>query len=868
MSRLRWMLDSTELRRYLILYGSGVSDIYFDQDNESQEVTFLYALTQHLQNKGFLRVFHISPSEPLHVLDQISEELSPGLFWKGRSEILKTGIVSSIQTGPLGEVQTERQRTENVSGLGDNHGLRIIDHYLHEKTSFHSALIINQAESFLSYFSNRRLLSGLFAEWLHLARQNSNIIVLVFNSESIQDLKKAIENIQISEIRQILYESDSDFTRTRQIEGPDKDELVALLSLIQTQDRLAIEESEFDKIVNWLERENTLNRIWADRLLSITSLSIGTLKENHWIASVLDDPRTIEEKLDSFIGLDQVKTKIREIKNWIEFETTNNGKQQDHNLHMVFLGNPGTGKTSIARIMGEMFHDYGVLTKGHLVALNGLDLVAEFVGGSTQKTNQAIQKAIGGILFIDEAYALVEKERGGFGMEVIDTLVPVLENRRGDLVVILAGYPDKMRIFLKSNPGLDRRFPEENRVIFDDFNQSELLQILLADLNNRGLVISEESRSYLEIIVEGLLSENNENFGNAGEMRNLAEGIERLCKGRNVGLTESDLTIHSEDIPERYAFYLSNSLPSPEIVLKELDQLIGLAAVKKHFTAQIQLIQYEQLRRSLLNDLRPTFSLENFVFVGNPGTGKTTVARLVGKLYHSIGLLRKGHSVEVSAVDLVAGYVGQTSIKTKEIFEQALDGVLFIDEAYSLLGNQHHQNSFAVDATNTLVKLIEDYRSRIVVILAGYPKPMADLLSSNPGLRSRFSTTITFDDFSNKELSEILHNLVSQEKYTINPETLSTAVFLLETARLVDPSSFGNAREVRNLFQLMKRNLAVRVLKQKNNRRLGNTLPANWNQFSNEDLDGYVHNRPIDSSVDPIAFDEGRFFLPKSPPPQ
>jgi SpoVK/Ycf46/Vps4 family AAA+-type ATPase len=201
--------------------------------------------------------------------------------------------------------------------------------------------------------------------------------------------------------------------------------------------------------------------------------------------------------------------------------------------------------------------------------------------------------------------------------------------------------------------------------------------------------------------------------------------------------------------------------------------------------------------------------LEHLVFIGNPGTGKTTASRLVGKIYHSLGRLRKGHCVEVSRADLVAGYVGQTAIKTTERIKEALDGVLFIDEAYALA--RQSANDFGQEAIDTLVKAIEDYRNRLVVIVAGYPGPLNDFLISNPGLSSRFASRITFADYSAGELLQILSNLAASEGYILPEEAKQKVSRYLETLRLTE-IHFGNGRAARNLFGEMKMLLARRLM--------------------------------------------------------
>ena len=231
---------------------------------------------------------------------------------------------------------------------------------------------------------------------------------------------------------------------------------------------------------------------------------------------------------------------------------------------------------------------------------------------------------------------------------------------------------------------------------------------------------------------------------------------------------------------------------SVEELLAELDDLTGLKRVKREVHRQVALLRVEKLRAEA--GLKSPTITRHLVFTGNPGTGKTTVARLVSGIYKALGLLSKGQLVEVDRSELVAGYLGQTAIKTAEVVTSAAGGVLFIDEAYSLNGDQYGE-----EAVDTLVKEMEDRRDDLVVIVAGYPLPMAEFVAQNPGLASRFRTTIEFDDYTDDELADILTGLADNADYELTED--ATQRFREILAGTPRDSSFGNGRFARNLLE-------------------------------------------------------------------
>jgi len=277
------------------------------------------------------------------------------------------------------------------------------------------------------------------------------------------------------------------------------------------------------------------------------------------------------------------------------------------------------------------------------------------------------------------------------------------------------------------------------------------------------------------------------------------EEEKRPCKAPTPSQEQLHLNRDENDVPDE----------SLGDLLAELDQLIGLKRVKFEVRRMIQFVKIRNLRQ-VEGISKSPISLHS-VYYGNPGTGKTTIARLYGRMLKAMGLLSNGHLVETDRAGLVGSYVGQTTNKTDEKIKEALGGVLFIDEAYALSKGEDIQWDYGSESIEILVKRMEDYREDLVVIMAGYPEPMEKLLHSNEGLRSRFSTYIHFDDYSPDEMLEIFKLFCIQENYEIDPGALETVAGNLNYHFSRKDSSFGNARYVRNLFELIIRNQAYRI---------------------------------------------------------
>ena len=509
-------------------------------------------------------------------------------------------------------------------------------------------------------------------------------------------------------------------------------------------------------------------------------------------AKAEEEMRRALESLNSMIGLESVKHEVLSLKNIVEMQK----RQLEQGLsvvpmsyHCVFTGNPGTGKTTVARIIAQIYKGLGILKKGHLVECDRSSLVAGYVGQTAIKTNEVVDKALDGVLFIDEAYALA-KDGDSFGQEAIDTLLKRMEDNRDRLVVIVAGYTNEMKTFIDSNPGLKSRF---NRYIeFEDYSAEEMLTIFKNLATQQKHTISEDCEKTLLNIFKDVKECEDNSFGNARGVRNL---FEKALINQANRLARNPEFEQSEFMPEDFEDGRPKKIKKVD-AMAQLTSMIGLQSVKQEVLTLRNIVAAQKKRAAAGLPVLPMSY--HCVFTGNPGTGKTSVARIVAEIYKDLGVLRKGHLVECDRSSLVAGYVGQTAIKTNEIIDKALDGVLFIDEAYTLAKDG---DSFGQEAIDTLLKRMEDDRKRLVVIVAGYTNEMKNFIESNPGLKSRFNRYIEFEDYTIDELVELFKKLAEGQKFVLSDGFEEQLKLVLRNILSENAATFGNGRGVRNLFE-------------------------------------------------------------------
>ncbi|KAJ6497671.1 P-loop containing nucleoside triphosphate hydrolase protein [Mycena sanguinolenta] len=520
------------------------------------------------------------------------------------------------------------------------------------------------------------------------------------------------------------------------------------------------------------------------------------------------------EHIMEMTGLEEVKEQVLRIWDKIEVATRQGVDVSKERFNVVFLGNPGTGKTTVARHYAKYLSSVGVLPGNAFEETTGSSIANEGVKGAKDLL-QKVRNGGGGAVFVDEAYQLVSSHNTGGG-GVLDYLLAEMENNIGQIIFILAGYNKEMEKFFEHNPGLPSRVPY--RFQFKDYEDDEL-RFMLENMmdrrwNGRMKVEDGVQGLYGRIAVARLGRGRGRNgFGNARALENMLVQItnrqaDRLAKARKGGLRLDDLLLLREDLIG----------PDPAVAIKqsaswtELHKLTGLASVKRSVQDLYDMVLANYSRE--LKEQKPLEVTLNRTFLGSPGTGKTTVAKLYGQILADLGLLSNGEVVVKNPSDFIAGYIGQSEAQTRAILASTSGKVLVIDEAYMLYGGSKDGNtdSFKTAVIDTIVAEVQSTLGEDrCVLLLGYEKQMRDMFQNvNPGLSRRFSIedAFKFEDFTNDELGEILDMKMKKGDLQATPDGRNVALDVLARAKL--RPNFGNGGDVENLLGKAKVNFTQR----------------------------------------------------------
>ena len=444
----------------------------------------------------------------------------------------------------------------------------------------------------------------------------------------------------------------------------------------------------------------------------------------------------------------------------------------------------------------------GLLSKGEVIVKNPSDFKGDVIGSSEKSTRDILRAAEGNVLVIDEAYALCTGDNlkgysDPYGKAVIDTLVEQIQARPGDdRAVLMLGYRKEMEVMFKNvNPGLSRRFQLDQAYEFPDYDDEALLKILRSKAKESTLSISV---STAKRVVRSLAKARAKpNFGNAGAVDSLLSHAKEHMQKRDG--TADQLTLSDFSISDQSSIDESG-------LARIFEGFVGMDSVINKLEELKSVVKFAKARGE-----NPEDSISfNYLFLGNPGTGKTSIARCMGKMFKMLGLLPDDEVYECTPKDLITGFIGQAGHKTEEILEKSRGGVLFIDEAYQL--NPQRGGSFMQEALDELCAKLTDvaFKGKILVLLAGYDADMDEMLSSNPGLKSRFAERLEFKDLSIEATRDLIALKLEKKKIPLVNQDVKSEELLSLSRKLVASKDFANGRDVdtvcdRTYTQLAKR---------------------------------------------------------------
>lgn len=778
---------------------AGCPDVFDDEDDE---LSILVGLEQQ---KKLLR-------EHVATLKEIVDQRGISALGSINSNILITGNSGSGKTVLTGQIM----ELMVASGLFDDEDWKPYDSLSIDNLDLDKeplkAIDLEDAHKFLPERKDADL-TGTPLEYLTVRSRlqlavGKNPLILIVNGN--QELREYIEKRPELNSLFALKISLPDYTPTEvaAICGQILKEKYSLSITREARDKLC-------RVFNYERRNSECfgNAHLADSKASELMMAATRRNKGKKVTLVTEDdvtgkefvPKTIEEvmaEFDKYVGIDEIKKTMLSIVNSIRsFERLHPGETYILKDHYIFIGNPGTGKTTIARVFADALSAMGVLPSGQLVEVSPGDLKGQYQGHTAPKVDAAFDRAMGGVLFIDEAYGVWNGENDDFGTEAVTALIKNAEDRRGKMIAILAGYEKEMGVFSTANPGIASRF--NVNIKFRDYKGPELTEIARRMIKAQGYTLDNSAELGIGKFFDKMELAKQKDFANARDVRN---AVDKAIKTQNTRI-QKESSKPGFDASKEFVLTMndiSGSSEKPPLsvdeVLAQLDDLIGMDDIKQEIRklANVAMVNRMRMERGLGSAaLQPV----NIILTGNPGTGKTTIAKRLGEVLHAAGVLPSDKVVEREAKTILSGYINESGRNMEKAVDEAMGGVLFIDEAYNLLPVPGSMNNTGNEALDALMTRMENDKGKFVVVIAGYKDRMEELTRrGNPGLISRFNKRFHIDDYSAEELIRIFKFNLEKRNFKITGE--AEAELRKTVKHMVDNKGlhFGNAREVVNLL--------------------------------------------------------------------
>ncbi len=528
------------------------------------------------------------------------------------------------------------------------------------------------------------------------------------------------------------------------------------------------------------------------------------------IAGPVDEPISLEElfaQLDSLKGIDAVREQLKQIIRASQERKARDPKRPVLDGHMMLMGNAGTGKTTIAKLLPKLLCRAGILPTERMVEYaNPASLQSGYVGQTSGRVNEAIDKARGGVLFLDEAHQMADSGGHNFQREILNTLLPRLENERGQFLCVLGGYTSSLPAVLALDQGMPSRFPEHYRVQLANYDAETLSSIYLGNGGRSGEDADAGAEHRMRQLMRLLRAVGAPGLRECARRARIPQLVHRHPSRADRAPTPRPTpTCWSRATS---SFRAAATSQTPEAALADAES--RLAAL----TGQPRLGEIiARLRGNLLlwraeleegADVAPP--LEHILLQGSPGTGKTTVARIMGSLLYGLGMLPRPHVEEVRGTELIKGIQGAAAQAVRELVERAIGGVLFLDEVSGLLGQPQ-----GVDVARELLPHLVDAKGRFVMIVAGYPHVIDGFLALDDGLARRFGTVLELQDYAPEDVHVITRNVVRNGGLTLTPEADAALLTLLQGSAAAQLLPSRNASMAQVIASAIRDRLASRL---------------------------------------------------------